>query len=191
MGYILVVITVTLCQAMNIEYFELPELPGHEFFNCDRCCGTFQTSSCAAMWRIANSKRRSEANAKCRSCPIGAVHAGEGDGQGSRIYGVDLCARCNRVGMRLIHSDICVSCWNRAREVIVGKNARGRIPLNHPPISHYRITILTGNRLVVVDREHAIDTVELIVAALRDNARRVLFGFRSNLSVDRSEWCES
>ena len=167
-----------------VEYFTIPELPGRQMFNCERCSATFQVSSCAAMWRAANSKKKSEANMKCRTCPLGALHAGEGDGFGSKLSGMEICSRCHRVGMRLIAGDICVSCWNRAREVIIGKNARGRKPLNHPPITPHEITVLTDKKLVVIRRSHAICTEELIISALRDSTRRVFFGFHANTRCD-------
>lgn len=166
---------------MDLIYFEIPELPGRKYFECTRCSGNFSVQSCAKMWRMANSKRRIEAHGQCRGCQIGAMHAGEGDGQWSKIYGLDLCARCLRVGMRLIHGDLCVSCWNREREVIVGCNARGRIPMNHPPIAHRRITVVTDGKQITVDRPHSVTVTELIIAALRDNPKRVLFGFHGSV----------
>lgn len=97
----------------------------------------------------------------------------------SQLRGIEICSRCHRVGMRLIGGDICVSCWNRQREVIIGKNARGRKPLNHPPIIPLEITVLTGKKLVTIKRSHAVCTEELVISALRDSTRQVFFGFHS------------
>jgi hypothetical protein len=163
-----------------IEYFTIPELPDKPMFRCERRNATLQVASCASMWKAANSKCNAESNISCRTCPLGAVHAGEGDAVMSHLRGVEICSRCHRVGMRLIGGDICVSCWNRAREVIVGKNARGRKPLNHPPIVPHAITVLTGKSLVTIKRAYAISTDELIIAALRDSTRQVYFSFHIN-----------
>lgn len=163
-----------------VEYFELPELPGKQMFRCERRNATLQVASCASMWKQANSKSTIECNMTCRTCPLGAVHAGEGDVQMSHLRGIEICSRCHRVGMRLISGDICVSCWNRAREVLVGKNARGRKPLNHPPIVPHEITVLSGKKLVTIKRKHAICTEELVIAALRDSTRQVFFGFHGH-----------
>lgn len=98
----------------------------------------------------------------------------------SHLRGVEICSRCHRVGMRLVSGDICVSCWNRAREVIIGKNARGRKPVNHPAIVPHEITVMTGKKLVTIRRSHAVCTEELIVSALRDSLRQVYFGYHSS-----------
>lgn len=79
-----------------------------------------------------------------------------------------------------------MSCWNRAREVIIGKNARGRKPLNHPPIVPHQITVLTGKKLVTIKRAHAVSTEELVIAALRDSTRQVFFGFHANAGPSRA-----
>lgn len=163
-----------------VEYFTIPELPDKPMFRCERRNATLQVASCASMWKAANSKNNAECNMSCRTCPIGATHAGEGDAHMSHLRGVEICSRCHRVGMRLVSGDICVSCWNRAREVIIGKNARGRKPVNHPAIVPHEITVMTGKKLVTIKRSHAVCTEELIVSALRDSLRQVYFGYHSN-----------
>lgn len=163
-----------------VEYFTIPELPDRPMFRCERRNATLQVDSCATIWKAANSKSGAECNQACRTCPIGALHAGEGEVVMSQLRGLEICSRCHRVGMRLVGGDICVSCWNRQREVIIGKNARGRKPLNHPPISTHAITYLTGDKVITLKRKHAICTEELVVSALRDSPRQVFFGFHAN-----------
>lgn len=162
-----------------VEYFTIKELPDKPMFRCERRNATLQVGSCAAIWKTANGKHGAECNAICRTCPLGALHAGEGDAVMSQLRGVEICARCHRVGMRLIGGDLCVSCWNRQREVIVGKNARGKKPLNHPAVSPHVITVMTGKRLVSIKRSHAVCTEELVITALRDSQRQVFFGFNA------------
>lgn len=101
----------------------------------------------------------------------------------SQLRGQEICSRCHRVGMRLVGGDICVSCWNRQREVIIGKNARGRKPLKHPPIAPRSITFMTGSALVRIERLYSVCTEELVISALRDSTRQVFFGFRANLDA--------
>lgn len=72
----------------------------------------------------------------CRSCPIGAAHAGEEAVTYSPIYGASICPRCRKGVTRMIQNRICVSCYNREREVDAGVNARGNVPvqlLSNPP----------------------------------------------------------
>lgn len=163
-----------------VDYFTIPELPDRPMFRCERRNATLQVESCAAIWKAANGKNNSECGGACRNCSLGALHAGEGDAVMSRWRGIEICSRCHRVGMRLIGGDICVSCWNRQREVIIGKNARGRKPLNHPPIAPRSIAVLTGDELVTISRPYAVCTEELVISALRDSSRQVYFGFHSN-----------
>ena len=59
----------------------------------------------------------------CQACPVGAEHAGD--------VALDLsttCSRCQRVAPRLIHKKLCVSCYNREREMARGKDRRGKPP---------------------------------------------------------------
>lgn len=162
-----------------VEYFTIPELPDRPMFRCERRNATLQVDSCATIWRAANAKGGAECNAMCRTCPLGAMHAGEGDVVVSQLRGKEICSRCNREGMRLVAGDICVSCWNRQREVIVGKNARGKKPMNHPAIGPRAISIMTGGKVISIKRQHAVCTEELVIAALRDSPRQVFFGFKA------------
>lgn len=170
-------------QAKGIEYFTYPELPDQVRFNCDRMLATLQVDTCAGMWTEANGKSPPERLAKCKSCPVGACHAGEDDFDVSSMRGSGLCARCHRGGFRLIGGDICVSCWNRASEVLKGCNRRGKVPMNHPPMAARSIRVLAGGVPVVIKREHSICTEELVVAALRDCTRQPLFGFHAKRAV--------
>jgi len=161
-----------------IEYFTVPELPGKPMFHCTRRSASLQVASCAALWTQTNNNKSPECSQLCKSCPIGAHHAGEGDIAQSSLCGIPICSRCQRTGLRLIGHDICVSCWNRERECVIGKNARGRKPLNHPPLVPHAVTVMTGGNVVTVRKQRAVSVDELIIGALRDNTRQVYFGLR-------------
>lgn len=158
-----------------IDYFSIPELPDRQMFYCERRSCVLQVSTCAAQWKQANCKARSECSYQCQTCPVGAQHAGEGDVTMSHLRGKEICSRCHRVGLRLIYGDICVSCFNRQREHFVKRNARGRPPVNHPPIHPYRAAVLCGGKVTEVRKPNAIDMTELIVSQLRDRTRQVYF----------------
>jgi hypothetical protein len=164
-------------QAKGIEYFSYPELPDRVMFACERMRANLQVDACAGMWQEANGKTPPERLAMCKTCPVGACHAGEDAFDVSALRGTGLCARCHRGGFRLVGGDICVSCWNRAREVIKGCNRRGKEPLNHPPLNARSIRVMVDGAPVVIRREHSCSTDELVVAALRDSTRQPLFGF--------------
>ncbi|EBA6160022.1 hypothetical protein H8U31_001377 [Salmonella enterica] len=169
-----------------IDYFTLPELPDRPCFYCTRRNATLQVASCAMQWKQANSRARSECSHQCQTCPVGAVHAGEGELTMSHLRGKEICARCFRVGLRLISGDICVSCWNRQREYYLGVNARGKSPVNHPQIVSIRAAVFVGGEVKLIKRARAVSTEELIVAALRDNTRQVYFGLQlTGTNTDR------
>jgi len=83
--------------------------------------------------------------------------------------------------MRLVRQDICVSCWNRERELLIGKNAKGRPPRLHQPVARRTIRILNGDQIQVIKRDTSLSTDELVVAALRDSTRQVYFGFHAKM----------
>lgn len=166
-------------QSSNVEYFTYPEMPDRPMFRCEPMRATLQVQKCAEMWREANGKTPPERLAKCRNCPIGAAHAGEASFEVSVLRGSGICSRCHRGGMRLIGGDICVSCWNRQREVIRGFNAKGKPPKHHPAMEARVIRVLSGGQLITIKREHSINTEELVVAALRDCTRQAFFGFHA------------
>ncbi len=161
-----------------IDYLTFPELPGKLCFYCTRRNATLQVTACATQWKLANNKAHNGYSHQCQTCSVGALHAGEGELTMSQLRGKQICARCFRVGMRLIGGDLCVSCWNRQREVFIGINARGNKPIKHPPISPFRAAILCGNKVIQIKRNHAISNDELIVATLRDSTRQVFFGLQ-------------
>jgi hypothetical protein len=114
----------------------------------------------------------------CRSCPIGAAHAGAVHVVYSRIFGAAICPRCRRGATRMIGGKVCVSCYNRGRELSAGKNARGNAPrelqARAPRPLEIRIAIdglATGQSVVAVDR------AEVMIQALRTTKGAVEFGY--------------
>lgn len=79
--------------------------------------------------------------------------------------------------MRLIWGYVCVSCYNREREVVIGRNAKGRLPVKVGRLEPRRIWYMAGRSLVSLTRPRTTDTTELVVAALRDSRDRVRFTF--------------
>lgn len=160
-----------------VEYFKREEVPGKEFFRCDRYSSTLSVDSCAAMWRSANTDNV-ERLYKCKSCPIGAVHAGETAASMSPFMGTTVCARCHRISMRLIGKMICVSCYNRQREWVIGKNAKGAKPVHMQRLDSRSIAFSAGEESRSLKLPLTTDTTELVVAVLRDSKKSVEFCFR-------------
>lgn len=162
---------------MQVVYFERAELPGRQFFRCDRMRATLSTDACQGMWRKANGDGGDGGEREaCLRCPLGAQHAGAIDANLSSLHLAKLCARCHRPASRLINGMVCVSCMNRQYEFLRGRNAKGTIP-TMKPLCRRRVRFTAGGEPCSLVVQHSLDTDELVVAALRDNKNRVRFGF--------------
>lgn len=160
---------------MEIDYFEMPEMPGKKVFRCEKRRATITCEACAKMWRGASEKITAERFWLCKGCQIGAQHAGVGNATLSPLFGAPICARCQRGATRLIHGHICVSCANRQYEYRKGKNARGNTPVTHPHLYRISIRYQTDGRTKTVARPDSASLTELVVAALRDEPKQVTF----------------
>lgn len=162
-----------------VEYFGIEVAPGKVFFRCERQRATLSTESCAAQWRRADAVTDGVCGA-CRLCPVGAVHAGETAASMSPLKGSMTCSRCHRTATRLIGRHVCPSCYNRAAEVIKGRNAKGKAPVKHPPLHARRIRYMHGEDLRILALRHTVDVDELLVSVLRDSRKSVTFAFNSS-----------
>lgn len=114
----------------------------------------------------------------CRSCPIGAAHAGADHVHHSKLYGASICPACRTGATRMIGNKVCVSCYNRRRELRAGKNARGNAPIElmqrpvHP--IEFRMAVDGRPRRV---RAQGADLLEPMVQALRVTKGELAFAF--------------
>jgi hypothetical protein len=162
------------------EYVEFVELPGVLHFRCERYNATLSTSACAGMWREGN-HGNSEKRMRCKVCPIGAVHAGETAASMSPLKGSLVCGRCHTGATRLIGKHLCISCYNRQREFVVGRNAKGTKPVKLAPLEPRRIRYLSGKAVKTLYMPLSVDTEELMVSALRDSQETVTFAWSGDI----------
>lgn len=107
-----------------VEYHQKPGVPG-QFFMCPRYNAVLSDRSCAQRFREARATARETGDRYlCVGCPLGAQHAGV-EVVKHEILGRHTCVRCFRQSTRIMRNSICVSCYNREREVAAGKNAKG------------------------------------------------------------------
>lgn len=167
--------------ATGPEYFEMPELPGRRYFACGPLRATIEVSACSANWRLANDGRDICGTVQCRRCPVGAVHAGGADANLSPLRGTLTCARCHRGATRLIFGHICVSCANRQYEALKGRNCKGSQPekLTAEMLARRSVSYMAGGEVRTKVVERAVDTLEVMVAVLRDEKRAPRFGWRA------------
>lgn len=148
------------------------EVHGLRMFRCEAQAATLTTTSCISNYRAA--KKNLEIAMRphlhhCVGCPVGACHAGEKPRERpiTRQHG-KVCPRCRRKSARYVPSAaLCVSCWNRSREIAKGKNRHGNPPielLQRAPVPHSVIFAHEGRR-VRFDRL-AVDQTEMLLAAV-------------------------
>ncbi|HYD68502.1 hypothetical protein [Azospirillum sp.] len=149
-------------------------------FRCERRSCSLSVTSCAASWQAAQRKRPEpwEGLWHCRSCPVGAASAGKpmpvatvtGDALSC------ICPRCQRSAARIIKGRLCVSCYNREREVIKGRNAKGTIPRLTAKLHRQVLAVNDGNAVRVEVFDRVASRVEAMLAIARTSTGSVAFG---------------
>ncbi len=161
--------------ANGIQYFAVDGC-ARQFFRCAALKATLSTDSCTTNWRRAQRLRPDEVTAVhlCRDCPIGAAHAGERHVARSALFGLGICPRCRKYAGRIIHGTRCVSCYNRERELVAGRNAKGTKPTMAPLLPR-RVSIVLDGKPVEVVADRAADTPEMMIAVMRVVPGRLIF----------------
>lgn len=112
-----------LPRADGVRYFEFYQ--GITGFECAALRATIQPHHCAANWTARRDGSR------CIACPIGAIHSGKPSStvQPTPPNSRQPCCRCGqRPTYRLIGGTFCPGCYNRSREVLKGRNGKGKLP---------------------------------------------------------------
>ncbi len=171
-----------------IRYFDVPDMPGR-YFSCARY-GTLSMQSCARNFTEAPKRVREGRFAGCIGCAIGRGHAGE-DGAtpiDCTVKRRRVCVRCRRNGMetgsrfvgrmRLVREHtICISCYNREREVACGRNAKGTLPMKWDGLYHTQISYVKGGQVHsrIPTKTPVRDRIELVLGALRQVGASAVF----------------
>lgn len=154
-----------------------------EFFRCEKLKATLSTKACQGNYRQAMSPRGLDYGLRpqCRGCPLGAFHAGlvPETASSSRFLGRLICSRCHESARRLIRKSICVSCYNREREVAIGRNAKGGAPVNCRQVSSATLACLIGEEATMrVQRfDRVTSRVEAVLSMVRTETKAVAFGW--------------
>lgn len=180
-----------------------------QLFACTRRNARLTTVACSKFYAAALRKKPEpwDANFKCRACPVGAVHAGGGTTPiqdeaakeaAARQQVVDewknVCPRCLRLSSRIVKDKLCISCYNRAREVRVGKNRKGTAPKLLPSklcTVTLRIIDSEGSRVETFD--NVTGPEEVMAAVARRAAGAVGFGRVVEPVLDGAAleaWCQ-
>lgn len=178
----------TATEAAEIQYAEEAWAPGLRLFQCTTWRARLTTKACSARWREAQTAvlDRADELAKCRGCALGAGHAGYPPVRYSDYFQKKICAQCGRGGMRIVGNRLCVSCWNRRRELKLGRNARGNLPvelLERPLVAVEVVVEVDGTLRRIRDPETS-GVAETMLQALRTMRGEIRFPCASGWRPD-------
>jgi hypothetical protein len=167
--------------AKNVEYSELASAPGLKMFECTPLKAKMAQTGCGARWREAQDAKGHAVDRlePCRSCSIGAAHAGEVHVQYSRYYGAAICPACRRGAFRMINNRVCVSDYNRRREMKAGKNARGNKPaeLMQKPLRTVEFMLIVDGEARLTQMDGCVDLFEAMLQTMRTTKGELAFAF--------------
>lgn len=169
-----------------IKYFKYDGVDG-DYFSCPKGVGTFSTEFCARIYQEAMSPvgLKDGVRIACRGCAVGASHAGVCGSSASRFLGQLSCSRCQKGATRLIRGCICVSCFNREREFLIGKNAKGNVPIHAKPVGSVFVAcaIDSGESVQVRKSDKVTSLLEVYLSILRSMPKKVWFGMVNQMPV--------
>lgn len=158
----------------DVQYRQIYNLT---VFDCPSLRATLQPTACAQNWAD-----RKDGSA-CRGCPLGAIHAGHPEAPPPPPR--PSCCRCGRNEQRLMAGVLCVSCFNRQREVLKGKNSKGKFPVQAGAKLRWAYAILqmTGAATALAKMTERHRTSELWTTGLKTG---YLPGLPSAVKLDGS-----
>ena len=161
--------------AAGVRYTSVPGCP-QKLFRCEPYAATLSAKACASRFRIAEVAKGQalEPFLHCNTCVVGAAHANRAVTFFSKLYGSNICPRCGAGGVRIVGNRRCVSCYNREREVRIGRNGRGHKPIGLKPIYTIPVRCVVDGKVF----DHAtmgVDRVEVMAQVLRTHKGRVYF----------------
>lgn len=185
---------VTSREVEGVAYTTLDMAPGLSFFACQPLAATVSITGCEKRWREAQApvRRRPQGGGPrprdevedtrnrllaCRGCAVGAHHAGERHISYSSLFNAPICPRCRTGNTRMIGNRICVSCYNREREIASGRNARGNAPTKLRLLRPARFRAVVDGSPSIIFAPAVVDTLEPMVQALRTTRGKVTFAF--------------
>lgn len=168
---------------IRVEYFAVAGFDG-KFFRCDHY-GTMAPGGCARNFTEAPEAIKRARLEHCIGCAVGQHHvdptakARKPLPQRTAFAYRKICVRCRRGGaaddnrligrMRLVRNGtMCVSCYNREREVVHGKNAKGARPKKWRDLFFVQIGWVADGGLNIENFDHPVrDRLEAMYTLLR------------------------
>ena len=153
--------------------------------HCGRRNMTLTHAGCGRLWEAAQAKHAAkklepwEGIAACWTCPIGARNAGR---EAEAVFEpaaalACICPRCDRPASRLINGRLCISCYNRDREALVGRDAKGNRPVLCDQLHDERIVVMADGSARIESVPRVISPVEAMIRIARHAKAPVAFGW--------------
>lgn len=162
----------------GVEYYSIAGAPGR-YFVCPRGVGKLSDTACSKLYGEAMSPKglREGLRFKCRGCPLGAQHSGIEplEQVASKLLSSLSCTRCLNPAARLIRGKICVSCYNREREYLTGRNAKGNAPVRVRPVMPATVAYKDGDSVQVRQIDCVASRLEAFLSVIRSESRSVSF----------------
>jgi RNase P/RNase MRP subunit POP5 len=169
-------------KAQAVTYFAVEDVPG-KYFGC-AFYGTLSVNACARNFIAAPDLIRTGRLQKCIDCSVGRLHAGPtlSEPAAPRLVSGAYrtgCVRCRRDGrtqgtrligrLRLVRGhSLCVSCFNREREIVHGMNAKGARPKKWSGLFRTQAAFVAGPKTIrTLHPTLVFDRVELALTLMR------------------------
>lgn len=167
----------------------VPGVPG-DYFRCDHY-GLMSVAACQRYFGEAPGLVSKGRLINCIGCSAGAMHASGGSGQPFVSDGI--CVRCRRDPsnaeqyrstrqgrIRMVRGGLlCVSCFNREREVVLGRNARKNAP-RAAPLIEFTIGCIQAGRQTVTKTLPVKDGIEAALTVMRMTKGSAMVGWASS-----------
>lgn len=173
----------------DVVYVKIVDVPG-DYFRCDRY-GLMSVQACGRSYTAAPAASREGRLFGCIGCDVGAAHTG-GAHVSNDHHKPLVCTRCrkaanefkNSVGrVRMVRGGtICVSCFNREREVLAGRNAKGTKPRLR--LQAVTVALIEDGRMEVQRLPVAKDRLEAALTVMRRRGAGAMVGWVSSGVVD-------
>ena len=160
-----------------------------KLFECKARQARLTKRGCQGQWEKAQADKPEPWQSlwHCRSCPVGAANAGLVQPKHADEALSKLCPRCGRLTERMIKGRLCISCYNRAREVVRGKNCKGNAPVRVAEAIRSIIAIFTVNGVEDIREFEGVTSVnEILVLLLREYGRDAVIEVRETDSEGAS-----
>ena len=149
-------------------------------FECSKLKMRLTPNGCARLHLAvqADPPKPWEARVACASCRIGAKNAGIPYAAPTPSYVLrGLCFRCFTTASRLIENRFCISCYNRHREALIGRNAKGKRPALADWLHEEAIVVSSDQGETVVRQPAVLSAGEVIFCTVRAGSGAMKLGW--------------